>query len=118
MEEESNFASDNVILLLLQPVGRTAPEILPKVLSVTKIPVSHLNHCLYINLPLRSGLGPVDGRWSKWSDWSLCNVQTGTTRRERNCTEPSPAHGGRDCQGEDSEMKECVAGTLIGIQNN
>ena len=65
----------------------------------------------------------MDGGWSKWSDWLPCNFQTGTprretTRRERTCTEPSPAHGGRDCQGEDSEMKECVAGTLIGIQND
>ena len=67
----------------------------------------------------RPCLGKVDGRWSRWSAWSSCtkDCETGTQRRERTCTKPSPAHGGRDCQGEDSKTRECntepcVPGTL------
>src|SRR3989338_2330338 len=47
----------------------------------------------------------VDGGWSAWSSWSNCNncVQTHT----RTCDEPSPACGGADCSGPDSEIQAC-----------
>ena len=44
VEEESNFASDNVILLLRQTVARTALEITLRVQTATLILVSHTNH--------------------------------------------------------------------------
>ena len=122
MEEESYLASDNVTPLLLQTVARTAREIPLRVETVTQILVSHTNHCfksLSINRPC---LGPVNGRWSAWSDWSSCTklCGTGTQRSQRTCTQPAPDHGGRECRGKDSRMRDCntepcLPGTLIGI---
>ena len=52
---------------------------------------------------------PVDGSWSSWSDWSQCSqtCSGGTESRERDCTRPAPAFGGRDCVGERSELRRC-----------
>ncbi|KAJ7381538.1 hypothetical protein OS493_040629 [Desmophyllum pertusum] len=37
-------------------------------------------------------------------------VEHGTELRVRNCTNPPPAHGGRDCMGPKNESRECFAG--------
>ena len=41
----------------------------------------------------------VSGNYTKWSEWSACNTTCdgGQQKRERNCTNPSPAHGGLNC---------------------
>ena len=54
-------------------------------------------------------LDPVDGGWSEWSDFSECSKTcgTGSQSRERTCTNPKPAHGGKDCQGEKLDMDTC-----------
>ena len=51
----------------------------------------------------------VDGEWSDWKDWSSCSTTcgTGTQERERTCTEPRPAFGGKDCIGVNRESKSC-----------
>jgi len=51
----------------------------------------------------------VDGGWSEWSDWDECSASCGggTTSRTRSCTNPAPEHGGKDCEGDDVEHKEC-----------
>jgi len=53
---------------------------------------------------------PIDGGFSQWTTWSECSVYCGegTITRTRSCTQPIPAHGGRDCVGANSENKTCV----------
>jgi hypothetical protein len=52
----------------------------------------------------------VDGCWSKWSEWSLCSVTCGDggmSLRNRSCTEPVPANGGKVCFGVYTEHRLC-----------
>ncbi|XP_031561120.1 A disintegrin and metalloproteinase with thrombospondin motifs adt-1-like isoform X2 [Actinia tenebrosa] len=55
-------------------------------------------------------LCPVDGKWSDWKPWSSCPVTCGggSQSRERTCTNPTPANGGKDCIGENSETQACA----------
>lgn len=55
---------------------------------------------------------PVDGGLSAWSSWSGCSLSCGglgLKTRTRGCTQPAPAHGGRDCQGPRQETTYCQA---------
>lgn len=55
---------------------------------------------------------PVDGGLSAWSSWSSCSLSCGglgLKTRTRGCTQPAPAHGGRDCQGPRQETTYCQA---------
>ncbi|XP_063678147.1 SCO-spondin-like [Bolinopsis microptera] len=54
---------------------------------------------------------PVDGGWSEFSDWSECSVACGggSQNRIRSCSNPAPANGGVDCNGDDSESQDCNA---------
>ncbi|KAL9971012.1 hypothetical protein ACROYT_G023488 [Oculina patagonica] len=58
-------------------------------------------------------LCPEDGAYSKWSDWSDCDVTCGggLMQRYRSCNTPSPSNGGRDCAtkglGPAMESKAC-----------
>nr|XP_034324264.1 coadhesin-like isoform X2 [Crassostrea gigas] len=54
----------------------------------------------------------VDGGWSSWGSWSLtrtcsstCGRGSQTYIRTRSCTNPSPKYGGKDCNGESTEVK-------------
>lgn len=42
---------------------------------------------------------PVDGGYTEWSSFSECSksCENGTQFRYRNCTNPAPAHGGKNC---------------------
>ncbi|CAG9804563.1 unnamed protein product [Chironomus riparius] len=52
---------------------------------------------------------PVDGKWSDWSNWSLCSKTCGKglKTRKRFCNKPSPMHNGKPCDGENYEVEEC-----------
>ncbi|CAL8292204.1 unnamed protein product [Lota lota] len=55
---------------------------------------------------------PLDGGLSTWGPWSPCSLSCGglgLKSRSRGCTQPPPAHGGRDCQGARQETTYCQA---------
>uniref|UniRef100_A0A3B4XYZ2 SCO-spondin n=1 Tax=Seriola lalandi dorsalis TaxID=1841481 RepID=A0A3B4XYZ2_SERLL len=55
---------------------------------------------------------PVDGGLSPWGPWNPCSLSCGglgLKTRSRGCTQPAPAHGGRDCQGPRQETTYCQA---------
>ena len=51
----------------------------------------------------------VDGGFSLWSDFGMCNKKCGggTQLRTRTCTNPRPAHGGKECDGHRVETRLC-----------
>ncbi|XP_067684447.1 coadhesin-like [Haliotis asinina] len=56
---------------------------------------------------------PVDGGWSDytaWTEYSTCTTTCGGgsqfKTRDRSCTNPAPAHGGRDCDGDTRDRSE------------
>ncbi|XP_074627228.1 uncharacterized protein LOC141885237 isoform X4 [Acropora palmata] len=55
---------------------------------------------------------PVDGNYTEWTDWTVCDKTCGTglMTRWRACSNPTPQYGGRDCSlfGPDMETKTCV----------
>eukprot|EP00105_Crassostrea_gigas_P008141 XP_011422609.1 PREDICTED: SCO-spondin [Crassostrea gigas] len=52
---------------------------------------------------------PVDGGFTDWAAWSSCSKTCGggTSERVRSCSQPTPAHGGKNCTGDSSESKDC-----------
>jgi hypothetical protein len=52
---------------------------------------------------------PIDGGWTEWTEFSECSTtcDNGTQTRSRNCTNPAPQYGGRDCEGPHREIKMC-----------
>ncbi|KAI5094773.1 A disintegrin and metalloproteinase with thrombospondin motifs 13 [Silurus meridionalis] len=51
----------------------------------------------------------VHGSWSSWSGYTSCSRTCGggITYRKRECNNPRPAFGGRDCEGEGTEAELC-----------
>ena len=51
----------------------------------------------------------VDGGWSDLGEWSVCSAECGggSQIRSKTCTNPSPANGGKECEGEDEELRTC-----------
>ena len=53
----------------------------------------------------------VDGNYSPWSDWNPCTVTCGggETMRTRQCSNPAPGFGGKDCSslGASTETTKC-----------
>ncbi|XP_032380766.1 hemicentin-1 isoform X2 [Etheostoma spectabile] len=51
----------------------------------------------------------VHGGYSEWAEWGRCSVScgVGTQKRLRQCNNPLPANGGRDCAGSDTETHSC-----------
>ncbi|XP_033639811.1 SCO-spondin-like [Asterias rubens] len=51
----------------------------------------------------------TDGNWSPWGAWADCDVTCngGTSFRYRNCSDPPPKNGGKECEGVPIETKAC-----------
>ncbi|KAM9391259.1 netrin receptor UNC5A-like, partial [Salvelinus alpinus] len=57
-----------------------------------------------------------DGGWSDWSNWSECGVDC-SMWRSRECTQPSPGTGGKDCQGIDLQSLNCTSQQCLQTAN-
>ncbi|CAL9698264.1 unnamed protein product [Knipowitschia caucasica] len=87
----------------LQP-GHTRPS-----------PDGHNNcTCVGGTLNCTRALGPVDGGWCEWSDWTPCSRTCGaeSVSRYRSCVCPEPREGGARCPGE----QEVHSGVGVQIQ--
>ena len=51
----------------------------------------------------------VDGDWSDWSDWQKCSKKCGggSQNRQRSCSKPAPQYLGKDCEGEEDDVRGC-----------
>lgn len=53
---------------------------------------------------------PIDGKYSAWSEWSKCSTNVcgkkGNQTRTRTCI--MPQHGGKNCEGQSTEVQECT----------
>nr|XP_047123579.1 uncharacterized protein LOC105846001 isoform X1 [Hydra vulgaris] len=60
---------------------------------------------------LESWICPAHGEWTQWSLWSSCKqpCQSSKQTRHRNCSNPLPKYGGRQCNGTDIEYKNCFS---------
>ncbi|XP_062864238.1 adhesion G protein-coupled receptor B3 [Trichomycterus rosablanca] len=50
---------------------------------------------------------PVHGVWEEWSPWSLCSFTCGRGHRTRTRVCMPPQHGGRGCDGPETQSKLC-----------
>ena len=51
----------------------------------------------------------VNGRYTHWSEWGMCDQAcgVGNQTRMRNCSDPAPLNGGKPCDGDSVEIKHC-----------
>ena len=71
--------------------------------------VSKMNHQCHPLITCHACHCIVDGEWGAWNTWASCSKTcgNGTTSRQRVCDSPAPAHGGKECQGESTQTKDC-----------
>lgn len=52
---------------------------------------------------------PIDGQFSEWNEWTECSQTCGNgiQHRARNCSNPAPLYGGKDCTGNYIEYVDC-----------
>ena len=61
----------------------------------------------------------VDGAWTKWTEWSVCDKTcgAGVRIRSRSCTNPKPRGLGKDCEGHARESKACKQSPCTGKED-
>jgi len=50
---------------------------------------------------------PINGGWGNWSEWGVCNHNTGLRTKTRRCDTPAPSNGGADCRGSSTHTAKC-----------
>nr|XP_047129747.1 semaphorin-5A-like [Hydra vulgaris] len=77
------------------------------------IPTDGGQDCLGINVQYieSDDICKVNGGWTQWLPWSLCNqpCQGGVKSRYRSCSNPVPKYGGLQCIGNDSNQYTCYS---------
>jgi hypothetical protein len=58
---------------------------------------------------------PINGGWSSWSEYTVCNKDCGPglKKRTRTCTNPIPVLGGVNCIGDPDEFAACNIGVCL-----
>lgn len=86
---------------MLRPATEPHPHIptphFPSVI-LSMAPGGHSDPCL---------LSAVHGVWDEWSPWSLCSFTCGRGQRTRTRTCEPPLHGGRPCDGPETQTRLC-----------
>ena len=61
----------------------------------------------------------VDGGWSEWVTIGSCSKSCGSGEQnmERTCTNPSPQHNGKQCEGRSSKTESCNEHPCPGINS-
>lgn len=57
--------------------------------------------------------GPINGGWSKWSEWTVCSASCGNhgfATKVRRCNSPTPSNGGSYCSGRSRMTQPCNRG--------
>lgn len=75
-------------------------------LTLTEISGSHQGESIFwswdrnVKIVCSHWIAAINGNYSDWSDWSECSrtCSGGIKRRTRECTNPSPLYGGKDCK--------------------
>ena len=51
----------------------------------------------------------IDGQWSDWGDYTECDklCDGGEQSRERKCDQPKPSGSGKQCYGNDTQIRQC-----------
>ena len=62
----------------------------------------------------------MNGNWTEWTNWTICNVTCGDgqQKRMRTCTNPVPREGGNPCIGVSLETEECHTNSCAGNVHN
>ncbi|XP_065685065.1 uncharacterized protein LOC105845853 isoform X1 [Hydra vulgaris] len=63
---------------------------------------------------------PIDGGFSEWTDWSICDKPcgNGTSKRVRYCNNPVPAINGKECSGNFTITRDCLMTPCIAVEVN
>ena len=94
----------DIVGLMGQKEGKQkiVPQILVQVCTESKVVVSRA--VFIITLSSKYELcslikWKVDGNWGQWTTWSSCSVTCGNANqvRSRQCNNPAPQYGGKDC---------------------
>ncbi|XP_038152314.1 adhesion G protein-coupled receptor B3 isoform X9 [Cyprinodon tularosa] len=94
-ESESMLMLNNVVLPLNpQTEGCLSPQL-------------HVGQVCNLSSEVRRPPKEVHGVWEEWSPWSLCSFTCGRGHRTRTRMCAPPQHGGRACDGPETQTKLC-----------
>ncbi|XP_049592126.1 adhesion G protein-coupled receptor B3 isoform X6 [Syngnathus scovelli] len=94
-ESESMLMLNNVVLPLnAQTEGCLSPQL-------------HAGQVCNLSAEVKRPPKEVHGVWEEWSPWSLCSFTCGRGHRTRTRMCAPPQHGGRACDGPETQTKLC-----------